>query len=298
MDSLTHLAMGHAMGLFAAGATPAARTAAYWGAFVGNSLPDIDVPVGHLLGKGWSLHRKFTHTIPGMLVLPALAAGLITLLVPGSSPLLTYAWTFAGVIVHVFVDCLNTFGTRPFQPFSDRFFGYGVLFIMDPVILGVLGLGDLAQLAGWISPAVMKTLYIAMWVYVVARWLMLPRLQVRVREPGVSRYTVTAWLTGWRFLREREGRLELGRVSALGRRTVVLEAVEPARGPAVEASRQVPAVASFLQRARYPFARIDQQGDLYRVEWDDLAGRMRGRPQNALTVLLDQAFRPVEQNTM
>lgn len=295
MDSLTHLAMGHAMGVFAAGATPAATKAAYWGALIGNSLPDIDVWVGHLIGKGWSLHRKFTHTVGGMLLLSALCAGTLTLTIPGSSPFLTLGWTLAGVVVHVFTDCLNTFGTRPFMPFSGRVLGFGVLFLLDPFILGTLGLGSMADLAGWVPAAVLKWLYLLTWVYIALRWLWMGRVKARVSgAPGVRNAMVTAWLLGWRFLRECEGRLELGGLDMLGRRETILQAVEPAGGPAVEASRRAPAVAAFLQRARYPYARLEQKEGYWHVAWDDLANRLRRGAPQPLLVILDDGLQVVE----
>ncbi|HWI50869.1 MAG TPA: hypothetical protein VNT01_01845, partial [Symbiobacteriaceae bacterium] len=55
---------------------------------------------------------------------------------------------------------------------------------------------------------------------------------------------------------------------------------------AVEASRRVPAVAHFLARARYPFARLEKQDGLYRVEWQDLFLHMRGQ-RGCLAILLD-----------
>ncbi|HWI63581.1 MAG TPA: metal-dependent hydrolase [Symbiobacteriaceae bacterium] len=293
MDSLTHLALGHAMGIFAKGATPAIQTAAYWGAFVGNSLPDIDVPVGTLLGRGWAFHRKFTHTLPGMLLLPALATAVITWAVPGSSPLITYGWTLAGVILHVFLDCLNTFGTRPFRPFSDQILGFGVLFILDPIILGVIGLGDVAHLAGWISAGALQWLSLAVAAYVAVRWVIMGWLRRRVGGADVLRFTVTAFLVGWRFFRERQGLLEYGSVDPLGLKVRVVESVQTATGPAVEASRQVPAVAHFLSRARYPFARLEQRDGLWRVEWQDLFLRMRGQ-RGGLEIFLDGNYNLVQ----
>lgn len=293
MDSLTHLVLGHAMGTFATGSTPAVRTAAYWGALVGNSLPDIDVPVGHLIGRGWGLHRKFTHTIPGILALSALATGVIAWAVPGSDPLLTFAWTLAGCIVHVFLDCLNLFGTRPFWPFGNQNLAIGVLFILDPLILGFLGLGSAAQLAGWLGVTVVRGLYGVMWVYVALRWLMLLRLQSKVREPGVVRFTVAPFLAGWRFFRQWQDRLEFGSAHPLTGQLTVLESIDTARGPAVDASRQIPAVAAFLKRARYPVARVEERGGQFRVEWQDLFYRMRGR-RGGLAVTLDADLQPID----
>lgn len=293
MDSLTHLAMGHAMGVLATGASPAVQAGAYWGALVGNSLPDIDVPVGYLLGRGWGFHRKFTHTIPGVLILSALATGLITLAIPGSNPLITLGWTLAGCVVHVFVDCLNLFGTRPFWPFSNQKMGLGILFIMDPLILAALGLGGIGHLAGWVGTGVLQALYGAVWVYIAARWLVHGVLKRKLAGPGVIRASLVPWFMFWRYFRETESAVEYGTARALTGTLTPIEQVRTARGPVVDASRQLPQVAAFLDQARYPFAWVEQQGELYRVVWQDLYLRLRGW-KHSVEVTLDHELRPVE----
>lgn len=277
MDSLTHLVLGHAMGVFASGSTPAAQAGAYWGALVGNSLPDIDVPVGFLAGRGWALHRKFTHTIPGVLGLSLVAAAVITAAIPGSRAGLTFAWTLAGCIVHVLLDCHNLFGTRPLWPFSNRSFGWGVLFIMDPFILITLGVGDVAHLAGWLSTGSLKAIYAVNGLYTLGRWVAWAILRKRMTAPGVVRFTMAPYFLFWRYLRETDNAMEYGRVKLLTGSLKPLESVKPARGPAVDASRMDPQVATFLHHARYPFARVDLIDQRYRVTWEDLYGRLRGR---------------------
>lgn len=184
LDSLTHLVMGHAMGAFATGATPAVQTAAYWGALVGNSLPDIDVPVGYLFGRGWAFHRKFTHTVPGILLLSLAAAALITFAIPDSAYLVTWTWTLTGSVIHVFLDCLNRRGVRPLWPFSSRLFAAGVLFIIDPVILGALALASLGAKAGWTGPDLLRLTYIVVWVYIFVRWALVLYLRRRAGIPA------------------------------------------------------------------------------------------------------------------
>lgn len=293
MDSLTHLVLGHAMGAFAGGATPAAAAGAYWGALVGNSLPDIDVPVGYLLRRGWAFHRKFTHTIPGMVLLSAGATLVITLAIPGSDPRLTLAYTLAGCLIHVLLDCLNLFGTRPFWPFSTRSIGAGTLFIMDPVMLGVLGLGSMLELTGQMTAATLRGLYIAVAVYVVLRRLTQIRLRAYVSGPGVMRASVFAWLASWRYLRETPTLVELGKLNPLTGRATMLASYEKAQGPVVDATRQLPQVRAFLGQARYPFAQVHSAGPGYRVVWQDLYARLRGR-NHAAEVLLDENLHPYE----
>jgi membrane-bound metal-dependent hydrolase YbcI (DUF457 family) len=287
MDSLTHLVLGHAVGVFATGSTPAAQTGAYWGAFVGNSLPDIDVPVGYLLGRGWGLHRKFTHTIPGVLGLSLAAAAVITAAVPGSQFGLTFLWTLAGCIIHVLLDCHNLFGTRPLWPLSHRPLGWGVLFIIDPFILMTLGLGDLFHLGGWISAATLRALGLVNVLYLAARWAAWALLRRRLGGGEVVRFTLAPWFLFWRYLRETGDSLEYGQVRLLTGKITPIESVAPANGPVVDASRRDPQVEKFLRHAHYPFAQVDLIGDRYRVVWQDLYSRLRGW-KGGVEVWLDQ----------
>jgi hypothetical protein len=164
---------------------------------------------------------------------------------------------------------------------------------LDPVILGLLGLGSIAQLAGWVSVGLLKGLYGVVWLYVAARWLLLGAVKRKLCGPGTARAQVAPFFLGWRFFREREGRLEFGTLAFFGSAPQVLETIEPARGPAVDASRQVPAVAVFLQKARMPYARVEQDGGVYRVIWQDLFARFRGRGVG-LAVTLDSNLQVVK----
>ncbi len=293
MDSLTHLAMGHAMGVFASGSTPAVQAGAYWGALVGNSLPDIDVPLGYLLGKGWGLHRKFTHTAPGIVVLSLAATGIITVAIPGSSPLQTLVWTLAGCVVHVLLDCHNLFGVRPLWPLSERRVGFGVLFILDPIILATLGLGGAAHLAGWVPAAVLRGLYVGVWGYISLRWWQFMTLKRRLKGPGTAQVSLIPWLLSWRYVRQTEAGLEYGKVEPLTGRALPVETIQPARGPEVEASRRDPRVEAFLRHARYPFAQVERVGERYRVVWHDLYLRIRG-VSSGIEIVLNQNLHPEE----
>lgn len=291
LDSLTHLVMGHAMGTLASGATPAIQLGAYWGALVGNSLPDVDVPVGYLFGRGWAFHRKFTHTIPGLLGLSGLAAGLITAAIPGSSLGVNLLWTLAGAVVHLFLDCLNMFGVRPLRPFSDHHFGAGVLYILDPIILVGLSAGSLLHATGLLPLRYMHVLYLLTWVYVGLRWTVKRRLTAALDEPGLVRSQVVPHLSGWRYLKETSQALEYGSASALAGRLKPIRTIPHDHGPAVQASRAHPQVQAFLQRARYPYARAEQTESGYRVIWQDLYLHLRGW-RAGVEVLLDHQFQP------
>lgn len=282
MDSLTHLAMGHTLGLLAAAAAPAgpAAGAAYWGALVGSSLPDVDVPAGYLAGRGWAFHRKYTHTLPGVVALGAAAAGVVVGLHPGAPYPLTLAWTLAGCILHVLLDCHNRRGVQPLWPWSRRRLGWGVLFILDPLILALHLAAAAGGSAAWGALAWAGTA-----AYIGWRWLVRLRA-ARVLAPAV----VLPYLAGWRYILETPDQVEVGRLGPLWARPYPLRRVRRDQGPAVEATRAVPAVQAFLARAAYPVAQVEPEGGGYRVVWTDLSDR---RPGARVQVTLDQHLRPV-----
>lgn len=117
------------------------------------NIPDVDA-VTMLTGGSLAFRRGWTHGPIGLVLLPAVLAGLLIAFDrwqlrrgkrPSSrlpvefKPLLLVC--YIGVISHVLLDLLNTYGVRLLMPFSDRWFYGDVLFIVDPWIWLGLGLG-------------------------------------------------------------------------------------------------------------------------------------------------------------
>lgn len=112
---------------------------------VGANLPDLDVLGYPFGGKPYYLchHRGLTHSLLGLGVESLLLAGLIALSALGlrrllgrEGPPLRFRglWLAAGIglLSHLVLDSLNTYGVRPFLPFSEaRFYG-DMAFIVDP----------------------------------------------------------------------------------------------------------------------------------------------------------------------
>jgi len=138
MDSVTHAASGVAL-LFAMPRRPATIWAAPMSMAVA-SLPDIDsffhrAPIDYLI-----LHRGITHAF---LALPALALLSALFLYPLWRRGTPGAWTFTRtalfafqlLLMHVWLDCLNSYGTLVFLPFSDYRVRLNSLFIVDFCLL-------------------------------------------------------------------------------------------------------------------------------------------------------------------
>ena len=169
MDTLTHAISGAlvarliaARGPVPLAATPAMPAAGRYGAawdggpaaplpwqgvvvgFLAGAFPDVDV-VAQWFGDVAYLthHRGITHSV---LLLPVWAFGLAWLMAlafrttrgqPGGWKSL-YVFALAGIAIHIAGDWITQFGTMLLQPFSDRRFGLGSMFIIDLPFSGLL----------------------------------------------------------------------------------------------------------------------------------------------------------------
>jgi inner membrane protein len=154
MDNLTHSLIGIVAGETVARSTqPAAGglAASTRRAFLvtigvlGNNLPDSDLLVS------WSgftrdklayllLHRGYTHTILGCVVLALLLYGgavlvaklrRLTLARADHTTLLGMA--LLATLLHLAMDSLNSYGVHPFWPFNDQWFYGDAVFIVEPL---------------------------------------------------------------------------------------------------------------------------------------------------------------------
>jgi inner membrane protein len=115
--------------------------------------PDLDM-VSQFWGRaiGFEHHRGFTHSFVGTLMDAAVVVGFVYLLwrlggrktrdpklPPRWGLLFFYAW-LAG-LSHILLDFTNNYGVRPFWPFSEKWYSWDIVFIVEPVMLGLLFLG-------------------------------------------------------------------------------------------------------------------------------------------------------------
>jgi inner membrane protein len=112
--------------------------------------PDIDI-VSIVKGKVFYFahHRGFTHSFLGLFLMSALVLALVYGFwrVSGrklSNPDLPPRWGvlfllayFAG-LTHILLDFTNSYGVRPFWPFSERWYSWDIEFIVEPVMLALL----------------------------------------------------------------------------------------------------------------------------------------------------------------
>jgi inner membrane protein len=148
MDTVTQITLGAAVGEATAG-REAGGKAPLWGAFFG-LLPDLDVLANPFLTEvqALTLHRSVTHSLLFIAMVTLGAAVGLRRLHRGSS-VSAGRWgalVFAALLTHVGLDCLTTYGTQVFWPFSDYPVIYGTIFIIDPLYTIPLATGLLVSL--------------------------------------------------------------------------------------------------------------------------------------------------------
>jgi inner membrane protein len=146
MDNLCHSLLGAALGKAGlARRTPLGMTTL----IVANNLPDIDVGVFATDTLAMSFRRGWTHGVIAQAALPILLTAVIVI---GDRLLRRHAvervragqvllLSYVGVLLHVFLDFLNSYGVRLLMPFSERWFYGDALYIVDPIMYVALGLG-------------------------------------------------------------------------------------------------------------------------------------------------------------
>jgi inner membrane protein len=115
--------------------------------------PDLDV-LGRIRGPAFGLahHRGFTHSLLGIPLDAVVVVGFVYLVWqlrgrktndPALPP--RWGWLFlyaclAG-LSHLLLDFTNNYGVRPFWPFSEKWYSWDIVFIIEPVMLALLLLG-------------------------------------------------------------------------------------------------------------------------------------------------------------
>lgn len=156
MDNLTHTLTGIAISQ--AGFNRKTRYATL-ALVLGSNLPDID-SVSGFWGSVTYLehHRGITHSIIGVAALGiALAASIYFVgkraRARATGPPLNGRWLLLACCVatgtHLLLDFTNSYGIRPFLPFSGRWYAWGIEPIIDPLLW-------LALIAGLGLPALFR----------------------------------------------------------------------------------------------------------------------------------------------
>ena len=150
MEPVTHFLTGACLGRAGFNRKTALATATMT---LAAEAPDLDV-FGGFRGRVFAFahHRGFTHSFLGLILVSLLVVGFMYLVwrIRGrktSDPDLPPRWgllfVFAYIagLSHILLDFTNNYGVRPFWPFSERWYSWDIVYIVEPVIFVALILG-------------------------------------------------------------------------------------------------------------------------------------------------------------
>lgn len=150
MDNVSHTLVGAALGQAGLKRMSGLGVATL---MIAANIPDVDV-LAIPFGENLTFRRGWTHGPLGLLVLPVLLAGCMVgfdrwQVRRGTRPFDRLPVSFRslallayiGALTHPFLDWLNSYGIRFLMPFSHEWFYGDALFIVDPWLWLMMGIG-------------------------------------------------------------------------------------------------------------------------------------------------------------
>lgn len=150
MEPITHFLTGACLGRAGLNRKTALATLTLT---LAAEAPDLDV-LGRFGGPafGFAHHRGFTHSFLGILICAAVVVGFVYLVWrlrgrrtndPNLRPrwAVLYLYACLAGLSHILLDFTNNYGVRPFWPFSEKWYSWDIVFIVEPVMLVLLILG-------------------------------------------------------------------------------------------------------------------------------------------------------------
>lgn len=308
MDTGTHVVMGIALGGLATldpavAANHATTTSVLIATIAGSQIPDIDT-VLKLRNNAIYIrnHRGVTHSIPAVLLWPILITGVIYPFFTDANLLHLWAWTFAAVFIHVFVDIFNAYGTQALRPFSAKWVALGVINTFDPVIFAIHIFGILIWIAGADPGYTFLIMYAIIIGYYILRYQAKRRVLVGVRAliPDATEIIIapTMRFHQWKIAAMTEGiffvaRSVDGNVEILDR----FRRIPVPNTPVIEAAKKDDNIAAFLSFSPVYRWEVDEYDTYYEVRFIDLRYRSNGHYPFVAVVQLDLDLKPITSYT-
>lgn len=322
MDSLTQLTLGAAVGVAVMGRRTAVWKAALWGGVCG-TLPDLDALIDH--GNpvlNMVLHRAETHALFWQtLAAPVVAAGIAAgdrqgadAAPAGRGVIHTRGdrwrdrfprWWLAVWLVfvtHALLDAMTVYGTQLALPFTNRPYGLGSVFIIDPLYTVPLLGGLIATLVSrkegrrrWNgSTLALSTAYLAWSVLAQQHIEGVVRTQLAADRQAapVERVLVTPTAFNtvlWRVVLMRPDGYDEGYYSLLDGKRPIRYATFARDRALYESLREVDAVARIAAFSQ-GFFRVDERDGVVRIT--DL--RMGQEPSYVFSFAVARHASPLE----
>lgn len=325
MDNLTHTLT--AIAISQTGLNRKTRFATL-AVILGANAPDIDIVSGYKNSITYlEYHRGILHSFIGITGLALIIWTLLLLFgrkarpkpgIPFNSRWLLLA-AFLGTGSHLLLDFTNSYGVRPFLPFSGRWYAWDIMFIFDPLLWAIfiagLGLPWLLRLVSEevgarkprVAPGAVFCLagMVVLWGirdFAHRRALSLLDSQTYSSE-APQRFSALPVATNpfsWIGIVETESAFHAVEVNVLDTDVQREEAgtfEKPQPSPALSAALDTHAGKVFRDFARYPWAQVEENQEGYLVSVQDLRFFHPSAPSRGFTleVSLDKNYKPLAE---
>ncbi len=278
MDVVTH----GITGVLVSRALPSGHNASVMAAgLIGALAPDLDA-----VARFWdpmatiTVHRAATHSLIGGLAVALVVAGSVWGLYRENFFRL-FCVAYLGLLSHIGMDLLTSFGTAFLWPLSGRRFGLSLHYVVEPIIttLALLFLFASFRLRGRrISLALSGFIGIGLYVLVAAahQSIAFSRWQGFIETQGIRpvRSTVIPLFPGpfrWLGVAETEKAFYQKRFWVYGSAIGPTHLFSKTKNEEIASVQQLREVKLFLDFARFPWRRVRTEGSFRIVEYRDLA---------------------------
>jgi inner membrane protein len=302
MFNSTHTLVGLAIARTGAGRWAKYGTAT---AVIAANLPDIDI-VTSFWGTAAYLdhHRGITHSIVGIPFLALLLACAMYFFSGNFGK--TYAIALIAMATHPMLDFLNSYGYRPFLPWSAKWFYGDLLFIIDPYIDVALLVGILL---GWKWPNWKKVgafISLGLATLYIGAKVQLHSMAINQVAPLISGHPeIKKWAAvpnidprTWKFFVDSASEVGSFDVDTPPQPQIDAGWVILPHPPSTEMilrASHTRSAAALLRFARFPVTRVETLPSGYRVSFLDFAFVRAGRTLAAV-ITLDESMHVVAEN--
>jgi inner membrane protein len=289
--------------------------------------PDLDV-VATFKGPvfGFAHHRGFTHSFLGLVFVSALVVGFMYLIwrmsgrktnIPNLPPHwgLLFLFAYIAGLSHILLDYTNNYGVHPFWPFSEKWYSWDIVFIVEPMLYVFLGAGLLASMIFSRHKPLPRGRTAAVMALVCVTGLyavrdhehreVLHALEAQTFDSAppvrVSVYPYPVTVIRWYAVIETRNSFVTSDVNSLSGQLNPAELMtipKPPKTPATVAAKQSDFGRDYLAWAQYPLLTEEKSGEDTIVYFHDLRfgyPSMRGRNMLSGSIELDHNLHVVTE---
>jgi inner membrane protein len=298
MDTLTHTTMGLGLACLAhldphvSTSSEMALTVTF-ATVIGSNAPDFDI-VYKIKGNSayYRNHRGSSHSI---FVIPLWAfaiTGILTSFSPSINTVHLFTWTLLAVILHVFFDLFNVYGTQAARPFSKKWISFNCIPLFDPFIFVLHIIGFALLFVGFHPEYTFSVVYLMIFGYLLERLSSYNRtlawLKNEVNLDG--KYTLIPTVRWWKWdvIVDTENMIYTGTINYKKVEWHDAFSKQMKNENLIENASKDQKVQDYLASTDYAYTQVTEKDYGYEVRWFDLRFRNKQTYPYIAVVSLNQ----------